>query len=99
MAVDQQKIEAFDAGLDHFRDPAPQVESVGVPPDRIDRRNRLQLEQQAGIPHIPRMEDPVDVFEYLEDLRTQEAVGVADYSEAQEEGYGLLAIGYWPEGV
>src|SRR6185503_18575034 len=87
MAVNDQEVESLDPPLDHLRQPVPQVPPVGVPPDGRHRSDRLQLGKQVGRPDVSRVDDVVNLFENIEDFRSQEAMGVADDAQAH----------YWPQ--
>jgi hypothetical protein len=66
----------------------PNVEPVGIAPDRGDRGQRVELGQELRGADVSGMEDPVDSAEYLEDLRPEEAMGIRDYAEAQSAPSG-----------
>ena len=88
VAVDQQKIEALETGLDSLGDAAAQLKAIGISPDRCDRSQSLELAQEGRLADISGVEDPVDVPKDLKELRAQESVGVADDTYAHELGAG-----------
>src|ERR1051326_6006387 len=81
--VEQEEVEPLDPRLDHFGEAGPEIEAVGVAPDRGHRRDRLELGEQVELADVTGVEDPVHTLEHGEDLRPEEAVGVGDEAKTQ----------------
>src|ERR1039458_180935 len=71
----------------HFslRQLARRTFAVGVAAHCGDRRNLAQLFEYRNVAHVAQMEDALDAFQSALDLRAEEAVGVADYTDSHEK--------------
>src|SRR5713226_4834814 len=80
--VRDDDLETVQLDLRHLRQLATQLRAVSVAVHRGDRGQRLQLNQDFPGPHIPTMQDMVDLLEGLEDLSAQQPVRIGNDAEA-----------------
>src|SRR6266571_3666955 len=70
--------ESVQLDLGHLGQFGTNVEGVSVAVDGGNGSDCLQLDHHVPLPHIAAVEDVIDFPKEIEDLRTQQAMGIGD---------------------
>ena len=85
VAVGDDDGEAVELDRGDGGEPGPDFQAVGVAVDRRDRRDGLELVENRRRADVARVQDVIDLAEYLEHLGAEQAVRVRDDADPRHQ--------------
>ncbi len=85
VAVGDDDGEAVELDGGDGREPSPDFPAVGIAVDRRDRRDGLELLENRRRADVARVQDVVDLAEYLEHLGAEQTVRVRDDADPRHQ--------------